>query len=45
MDALIWLIPTAIALGAVFVGLFLAAVRQGQFDDMDEDARRALEDD
>ncbi|MES2642789.1 MAG: cbb3-type cytochrome oxidase assembly protein CcoS [Myxococcota bacterium] len=45
MDALIWLLPIAIVLGAVFVGLFLAAVHQGQFDDMDEDARRALEED
>ncbi|MDP2307282.1 MAG: cbb3-type cytochrome oxidase assembly protein CcoS [Pseudomonadota bacterium] len=45
MDALIWLIPTAIALGAVFVGLFLVAVDQGQYDDMDEDARRVLEED
>lgn len=45
MDALIWLLPIAIVLGALFVGLFLAAVGQGQFDDMDEDARRALEED
>lgn len=45
MDALVWLIPTAIALGAVFVGLFLVAVGQGQYDDIDEEGRRVLEED
>ena len=36
MNALIWLVPVAIALGAVFVVLFLLAVKNGQFDDLDD---------
>jgi cbb3-type cytochrome oxidase maturation protein len=30
-------------LGGVFVALFLVAAQDGQFDDLDEDARRAVE--
>lgn len=45
MNALLWLVPVAIALGAVFVVLFLAAVRSGQFDDLEDPPRRILKDD
>lgn len=45
MDALIWLVPVAIGLGAVFVVLFLVAVRGGQFDDLDDPPQRILKDD
>lgn len=45
MNALIWLVPVAIGLGAVFVILFLLAVKNGQFDDMDDPPRRILRDD
>jgi len=45
MDALVWLVPLAIALGSVFVVLFLGAVREGQYDDMDAAARSVLDDD
>lgn len=45
MNALIWLVPVAIALGAVFVVLFLLAVRSGQFDDLDDPPQRILKDD
>lgn len=45
MNALIWLIPVAIGLGAVFVFLFLSAARSGQFDDLDDPPRRILKDD
>lgn len=45
MDALVWLIPLAIALGGVFVSLFLGAVRQGQFDDLEAGARSVLDED
>ena len=45
MNALLWLVPVAIALGAVFVFLFLAAARSGQFDDLDDPPRRILQDD
>jgi cbb3-type cytochrome oxidase maturation protein len=45
MDALVWLIPLAISLGALFVWLFLGAVKQGQYDDLDAAARSVLDDD
>ena len=45
MNALVWLIPVAVALGAVFVVLFLMAVKGGQFDDPDGAAERILHDD
>jgi cbb3-type cytochrome oxidase maturation protein len=45
VNALVWLIPLAIGLGAVFVFLFLSAVKSGQFDDLDDPPRRILHDD
>jgi cbb3-type cytochrome oxidase maturation protein len=45
MEALVWLVPLAIALGSVFVGLFLIAVKRGQFDDLEAGARSVLDDD
>ncbi len=45
MNALLWLIPVAVGLGAVFVILFLAAVKDGQFDDLEDPPRRILHDD
>jgi cbb3-type cytochrome oxidase maturation protein len=45
LNALVWLIPVAIVLGAVFVVLFLSAVKSGQFDDLDDPPRRILKDD
>ena len=43
MSAMLFLIPLAIALGGMFAVLFLRAARQGQFDDLDEEGRRILE--
>jgi cbb3-type cytochrome oxidase maturation protein len=43
MNALLFLVPLAVVLGAVFAALFLAAARGGQFDDLDEPARRILD--
>lgn len=45
MDGVIFLLPIALLLGAVFVGLFLSAVRKGQFDDLEDPPRRMLDDD
>ena len=45
MNALIWLVPVAIGLGAIFVFLFLSAVKSGQFDDLDDPPQRILRDD
>lgn len=45
MTALAWLIPAALALGALGLGAFLWALRSGQFEDLEGAAYRALEDD
>ena len=45
MNALVFLVPVAIFLGAVFVALFIFAVRAGQFDDLDDPPLRMLSDD
>lgn len=45
MDALYLLLPLALGFVAVAVVLFAWAVRDGQFDDLDTPARRALLDD
>ena len=44
MNALLFLLPIAIALGAVFAVLFMLAVRNGQFDDLDDPPERILHD-
>ncbi len=45
MNAIVFLLPAAVLLGAVFVVLFILAVRDGQFDDLDGAAWRAISDD
>ena len=45
MDIIVILLPMAVILGAVFAGLFVAAVRGGQFDDLDDPPERILHDD
>lgn len=44
MNALIFLVPIAVLLGAVFAVLFVLAVRSGQFDDLDDPPERILHD-
>jgi cbb3-type cytochrome oxidase maturation protein len=44
VNALLYLIPIAVALGAVFAILFVMAVRSGQFDDLDDPPERILHD-
>lgn len=44
MDAVVFLLPIAIGLGAVFAVLFIFAVRSGQYDDLDDPPRRILKD-
>ncbi len=44
MNAVYFLLPIAILLGAVFAVLFLVAVRNGQFDDLDDPPERILHD-
>lgn len=45
MDALVFLLPVALGLGGLFLVLYLRAVRQGQFDDLDDPPIRMLKDD
>lgn len=44
MTGILILLPAALALGAVFLGLFVAAARRGQFDDLDDPPQRMLRD-
>lgn len=44
MNAVLFLLPIAILLGAVFAVLFVLAVRAGQFDDLDDPPERILHD-
>ena len=45
MDAIFFLLPIAVLLGAVFATLFVVAVKRGQFDDLDDPPKRILKDD
>ena len=45
MSAMYFLLPVALGLGAVFVGLFVWAVSRGQFDDIDDAPERMLHED
>lgn len=44
MEAILFLLPLAILLGASFAGAFLWAVRDGQYDDLDDPPERILRD-
>jgi cbb3-type cytochrome oxidase maturation protein len=44
MNAIVFLLPIALVLGAIFAVLFLKAVRAGQFDDLDDPPTRMLKD-
>lgn len=45
MTAIGFLLPIALALGAVFAAAFVYGVRSGQFDDLDDPPERILHDD
>jgi cbb3-type cytochrome oxidase maturation protein len=45
MNVLVYLIPLALALGALGLGAFLWALKSGQFDDLDGAGWRAISDD
>jgi cbb3-type cytochrome oxidase maturation protein len=44
MEIILLLMPVALLLGGTFAVLFLAAVRNGQFDDLDDPPERMLRD-
>jgi cbb3-type cytochrome oxidase maturation protein len=45
MSVLVYLVPIALALGALGLAAYLWALRSGQFDDLDGAAERILFDD
>ncbi len=45
MEAIKILIPMAIGLGVIFVGLFVWSTKSGQYDDLDTPSKRILLDD
>ena len=45
MNALVFLLPLAVILGAFFAGLFIWAAKRGQFDDLDDSPIRILHQD
>jgi cbb3-type cytochrome oxidase maturation protein len=45
MEVLIYLVPLAIALGTLGLAAFLWSLRNGQYDDLDGAAWRAIADD
>lgn len=44
MNAIVFLLPLALLLGAIFAIMFLVAVARGQFDDLDDPPERILHD-
>ena len=42
MNAVVFLLPVALALSATFLALFVHSVRRGQFDDLDDPPERML---
>ena len=44
MNAVFFLLPVALILGGLFAGLFLKAVKAGQFEDLDDPPQRMLRD-
>ncbi len=44
MRAYYLLLPLALLVGAIFLGLLLKAMRDGQFDDLDDPPQRILHD-
>jgi cbb3-type cytochrome oxidase maturation protein len=45
MNVLVYLVPIALALGGLGLAAFLWALKNGQFDDLDGAAWRAISDD
>ena len=44
MRGVLILLPVVLFLGGIFAGLFVLAVRSGQFDDLDDPPERILHD-
>ncbi len=44
MNAIFFLLPAAVLLGATFAFLFLKAAKDGQFEDLDDPPERILHD-
>jgi cbb3-type cytochrome oxidase maturation protein len=44
VNGILFLLPIAVLLGAVFLVIFIVAARAGQFDDLDDPPERMLKD-
>jgi cbb3-type cytochrome oxidase maturation protein len=44
MNAVVFLLPIAVLLGAIFAVMFVVAAKRGQFDDLDDPPQRILHD-
>jgi cbb3-type cytochrome oxidase maturation protein len=44
MNAVVFLLPIAVLLGAIFAVMFVVAALRGQFDDLDDPPQRILHD-
>jgi cbb3-type cytochrome oxidase maturation protein len=44
VNAIVFLLPIAVLLGAIFAVMFVIAVSKGQFDDLDDPPQRILHD-
>jgi cbb3-type cytochrome oxidase maturation protein len=44
MNAVLFLLPIAVLLGAIFAVMFVVAASRGQFDDLDDPPQRILHD-
>lgn len=42
MNVIYFMLPLALVLGALFVGLFIWATKSGQYDDLETPAKRIL---
>ena len=45
MTGMLILLPAVLLVGGIFAGLFIHAVRRGEFDDLDDPPQRMLRDD
>lgn len=45
MNVIYFMLPLALVLGFLFIGLFVWATRSGQYDDLETPSRRILFDD
>lgn len=45
MDVLYWIIPLTLIIGAVLVAILMISIKNGQYEDLEGESQRILEDD